>query len=130
MSRWWPVRLEWPLWALRRHVVRAMTALPRGLLAELGPHARAGVVEDEAFIVTLGRNALVGRAGVEQDEVAVGPIVPIGSDQVAVVAAGRYAIAVDLALELGLGRHDRIAQNIAVDEVVGQLIERAVEVVV
>src|SRR5262249_43068185 len=75
-------------------------------------------------------HALVGRAALEGNEIIVAAIVPIGRDQIAILAARRDAVAVDLAGEGRIDREDCLAQRLALDEVVRQLIERAVIVVV
>src|SRR5438046_104351 len=48
-------------------------------------------------------------------------------DQGAARAVGKITQPVDLALGAGIDRNDRLAQRLAVDEILRQLIERAVE---
>src|SRR3954470_14560057 len=55
---------------------------------------------------------------------------PVGCDQITVVTAWPDPEAVDLAGKLRLRHQDRIAQRVPFQEIIGQLIERAVEVIV
>src|SRR6266545_1520378 len=112
---------------VRRLGSRAALGLRRRNFRAL--HA-AVLVVDEAFVVARRRHALVGRAALERNEVVVATIVSVGCDQIAVLAAWRDAVAIDLAGETRIDREDRLAQRLALDEVVGQLIERAIIVVV
>src|SRR5438128_11795917 len=89
----------------------------------------AVLVVDEAFVIARRRHALIGRAALERNEVIVAAIVPVGRGQIAVLAARRDAVAVDLAGEARIDREDRLAPALALAEVGGQLIERAVVVV-
>src|SRR5438132_11834085 len=107
----------------------ARTALRLGRW-DLGALHAAVLVVDEAFVVARRRHALVGRAALERNEVVVATIVSVGCDQIAVLAARRDAVAIDLAGETRIDREDRLAQRLALDEVVRQLIERAVIAVV
>src|SRR5215467_5121377 len=97
---------------------------------DLGALHAAVLVIDEAFVVARRRHALAGRAPLERHEVVVVAIVPVGRDQVAVLAARRDAKTVDLASKARVDREDRLTQRLALDEVVRQLIEWAVVVIV
>src|SRR5215470_3914964 len=112
---------------VRRVGARAALRLGR---RDLGALHAAVLLVDEAFVIARRRHALVGRAALERHQVVVVAIVPVGRDQVAVLSARRDAVAVDLAGEAWIDREDRLAQRLALDEIVGQLIERAVVVVV
>src|SRR6266700_3064484 len=112
---------------VRRLGSRAALGLGR---RDLGALHAAVLVVDEAFVVARRRHALAGRAALERNEVVVVAIVSVGCDQIAVLAARRDAVAVDLAGEARIDCEDRLTQRLALDEVVGQLIERAVVIVV
>src|SRR5262245_2391541 len=93
-------------------------------------HPPRVLVVHEAGIVAGRRDLLVGGAAVEDHQVLLGAVVPVGADHVTAGAAGRDAVAVDLAGEPRLHREDRLAQGFALDEIVRQLVEGPVEVVV
>src|SRR5262245_26061973 len=76
--------------------------------AHLGLHHVVVLVVDEAGIVARRRHFLVDRALVEDHQILLVAVVPVGTDHVAAGAAGRDAIAVDLALEPRLDRDDRL----------------------
>src|SRR5258708_24925181 len=97
---------------------------------DLGALHAAVVVVDEAFIIARRRHALAGRAALERNEVVIVAIVPVVRDQIAILAARRDAVAIDLAGEAWIDCEDRLAQRLSFDEAVGQLIVRAVVVVV
>src|SRR5215475_7439490 len=60
---------------------------------DLGALHATVLVVDEAFVIACRRHALAGRAALERHEVVVVAIVPVGRDQVAVLAARRDAVA-------------------------------------
>src|SRR5262245_48656043 len=80
--------------------------------AHLGLHYVVVLVVDEASIVARRRHLLVGRAAVEDHQILLVTVVPVGADHVTAGAARRDAIAVDLALEPRLDRDDRLAQRL------------------
>ena len=74
-----------------------------------------------------GRDRLRGHAAVKHRKIARRAIEQIGMDQVAPGAVDEIAQPVDLAFGAGIGRDDRLAQRLAFDEVLRQLVERPVE---
>src|SRR5437868_14534172 len=83
---------------------------------DLGALHAAVLVVDEAFVIARRRHALVGRAALERKEVIVAAIMPVGRNQIAVLAARRDAVAVDFAGEARIDREDRLAQCLVLDE--------------
>src|SRR5262245_20774709 len=88
------------------------------------------LLEHEAFVIARRRHIAVDGAVVKHQQFVLAAVIPIGRYQIAVVAAGRDAEAVDFAGERRLDREDRVAQGLAFDEIVRELVERAIEIVV
>src|ERR1700674_517469 len=85
---------------------------------------------DEAAVIGVIGPSPVGRAIMEGSELLLRTIVEIRTDQIAAGAGGCSAKAVDLSRQTRLNRENSLAQRLAFDEIVWQLIERAIEVVV
>ena len=78
--------------------------------------------EDEAAVVEFGWHILARRAVVKDGQVLFEAIVAIGRDHIPVGAARRNAEAIDASFELGLDVRNCAAQGLALDEIIGQLI--------
>jgi hypothetical protein len=77
-------------------------------------------------VVSLGRHLAVDRAAVNGRKILNTPIMHVGCNHVADLAARRTAVTVDLTPQARIDVQDGAAQRLALDEIVGQLIERAI----
>src|SRR5689334_23716120 len=88
------------------------------------------VIEREAAIILRRLRMRAAGALMKEHELVGFLVSQVGRNHEALCAVGRAAEAVDLALEARIDGEDRLAQGFALDEIVGQLVERAIEIIV
>src|SRR5262245_14585053 len=100
----------------------AVRATPRAALAD--------VVADEAIVIGRSGALLAGCAAMEDVEILLGSIRQVRRDHVAYGPVRCASKTIDLTSQAGLEGENDFAQSFAFDKVVGQLIERSIEIVI